>query len=253
VALPMQRAIVLAAGRGSRLVSEADLPKPLKPIASVPLIVRILRTLQSEGIGEAVVVVGDRGDAIRSALASLPPPRISLVFVDNPDFAKKNGVSLLAARELVDRECLLTMADHLYSPEIVRRLQRFDLPEGACALAVDHDIPRCFDLDDATKVKLDGGVIRAIGKELHDYDALDTGVFRIGPVLIDELDGVYRRTGDCSLSDGVAALASRGRFFACPVGAASWIDVDTPAAAAQAEAMLLSLGDSLGHLPHPTG
>ena len=63
--VPMQRAIVLAAGRGSRLVGEQDLPKPLKQVAGVALLVRILRTLQTEGIREAVVILGDRGEHIR--------------------------------------------------------------------------------------------------------------------------------------------------------------------------------------------
>jgi histidinol-phosphate aminotransferase len=245
----MQRAIVLAAGRGSRLVAEQELPKPLKPVAGVALLVRILRTLQTEGIREAVVVVGDRGDHIRRALTSDPSLILKLRFVENLDFHKKNGVSLLAARNYIDRECLLTMADHLYSPEIVRRLQGFDLPRGACALGVDYDIERCFDIDDATKVKLDGSAITAIAKELDAYDAIDTGVFRIGPALIEELDKVYQATGDCSLSDGVFSLARRGLFLGCSVGDARWIDVDTPEAAARAEAMLRVFGDALGDEP----
>ncbi|MBM4360242.1 MAG: histidinol-phosphate transaminase [Deltaproteobacteria bacterium] len=245
----MQRAVVLAAGRGSRLVGEQELPKPLKPVAGVPLLVRILRTLQSQGIREAVVVVGDRGEHIRRALTAEPSILLKLRFVENLDFHKKNGVSLLAARRYIDRECLLTMADHLYSPEIVRRLQTFELPSGSCALGVDHDIERCFDIDDATKVKLDGLAIASIAKELESYDAIDTGVFRIGPALIEELERVYEAQGDCSLSDGVYALARRGRFLGCSVGEARWIDVDTPEAAARAEAMLRVFGDELGDEP----
>mgnify|MGYP003735254635 CR=1 FL=1 len=49
----VQRAIILAAGTGSRLVANETFPKPLKPVANVALIVRILRTLQAEGIREA--------------------------------------------------------------------------------------------------------------------------------------------------------------------------------------------------------
>ncbi len=247
--VPMQRAIVLAAGRGSRLVGEQDLPKPLKQVAGVALLVRILRTLQTEGIREAVVILGDRGEHIRRALQSEPSLLLKLKFVENLDFHKKNGVSLLAARAFIDRECLLTMADHLYSPEIVRRLQSFDLPAGACALGVDYDIERCFDLDDATKVQLDGNAITSIAKELDRYNAIDTGVFRIGPALVEELDKVYLATGDCSLSDGVGALARQGKFLGCSVGDARWIDVDTPESAARAEAMLRVFGDALGDEP----
>jgi histidinol-phosphate aminotransferase len=215
----------------------------------VPLLLRVLRTLRTAGIEEAVVITGFQGELVRRTLAAEPDLGLKLVFVDNPHFDKKNGVSLLSAAEYVDRECLLTMSDHLYSPELVRRLLSAYVPEGSCALAVDYDIERCFDLDDATKVGVEHGKIKKIAKELESYDALDTGVFRIGPALIAELAAVEASTGDCSLSDGVQALSRRGRFLATDVGDVRWIDVDTPQAMACAEAMLRVFGDSLGDEP----
>jgi choline kinase len=238
------RAIVLAAGMGSRLVARDEAPKPLKPIAGVPLIVRILRTLQAEGVEEAVVVIGWRGEQISAALRKERSLDLRLRFVENAAFEKKNGVSVLAASRWIDRDCLLSMADHLYSPEVVERLRGFDMPRGGCALAVDRAVDRCFDIDDATKVRLAGRRIVAIGKELQEYDALDTGVFRVGPALVEQLRAVYDAQGDCSLSDGIGALARQGRMYACDLDGAPWIDVDTPAAAVEAEAMLMALGES---------
>jgi histidinol-phosphate aminotransferase len=248
----VDRAIVLAAGTGSRLVSGEEYPKPLKRISGVPLIVRILRTLQDEGIREAVIVVGYLGDKLRRALVAEPSLALSLTFVTNEQYTKKNGVSLLAARPYLEGGAILTMADHLYSPEIVRRLRALDLPRGTSALAVDYDAGRCFDLDDATKVRVEQGRIADIGKEIESYNAVDTGVFRVGPELVEELAALYDRVGDCSLSDGVRALAARGRFFACDAGDARWIDVDTPVALQRAEAMLRVFGDDLGDEPAAT-
>lgn len=245
----VQRAVILAAGTGSRLVANETFPKPLKIVSGVPLLVRILRTLQSEGIREAVIVVGYRGEAIKKALRAEPSLALTLHFVDNMAYDRKNGVSLLAAREFIDQECLLSMADHLYSPEVVRRLRAFDMPKGGCALGIDYDIERCFDLDDATKVRLQGNRIVDIGKDLSDYNCIDTGVFRIGPGLIAELDRIHQAAGDASLSDGVRALAERGQFLGCDVGDARWIDVDTPEAFQRAEAMIRVFGDDLGDEP----
>jgi len=192
----VERAIILAAGRGSRLARGDDdaLPKPLRPVGGVALLVRILRTLAREGIREAVVVVGYESAQIRAALVE--PARVlglTLTFVENGHWEKSNGVSLLAAAEHLDRECLLTMADHLVAPELVRRLVRAELPPGACALGVDFDIERCFDLDDATKVRVTGSAITAIGKELDGYNAIDTGIFRINMSLAEELRGAVAR------------------------------------------------------------
>ncbi|HEX4474435.1 MAG TPA: histidinol-phosphate transaminase [Polyangiaceae bacterium] len=245
------RAIVLAAGLGSRL--SGDTPKPIRPVSGVPLLVRVLRTLEHVGIQEAVIVLGHRGDVIRRALLAAPGLGLELRFVENRDYHAKNGVSLLAAKEYVDGECLLTMSDHLYSPDLPRRLLQAELPAGACGLGVDRDVPRCFDIDDATKVVTSAGRITEIGKELEVYDAIDTGVFRIGPALIAEIEKAYEKQGDCSLSDGVRALAEKGAFFACDVGDARWIDVDTPEALERAEAMLRVFGDALGDEPGSTG
>jgi histidinol-phosphate aminotransferase len=249
----LERAVILAAGTGSRLVAQETFPKPLKQVAGVPLLVRVLRTLQGEGIREAVIIIGYRGEQIKKALLAEPSLGLTLHFVKNERYDRKNGVSLLAAKEFIDQECILSMADHLYSPEVVRRLGSFELPEGACALGVDYDIERCFDLDDATKVRLKSGRIVDIGKEISDYNCLDTGVFRIGPALIRELERLEKHAGDCSLSDGVRVLAERGAFFGCDVGDSRWIDVDTPAAFMRAEAMVRVFGDSLGDEPAQVG
>ena len=247
------KAVILAAGTGSRLrEGEAALPKPLRPVSGVPLCVRVLRTLQAAGIREAVVIIGFEGELVRRTLLAEPSLGVELTFVENPRYEQKNGVSLLAARAHINEECILTMSDHLYSPELVRRLLAWNLPSGACALGVDHDPERCFDIDDATKVAVEHGRIARIGKELERYDALDTGVFRIGPALLDELARLDAENGDCSLSDGVYALARRGQFFAVDVADARWIDVDTPAALERAEAMLRVFGDSLGDEPGAT-
>jgi len=244
------RAIVLAAGTGSRLGEGGDpTPKPLRRVGGVPLLVRVLRTLETAGVREAVVIIGHQGEAVRRALVADPSLGLELSFVENERYLAKNGVSLLAAADFVDRECLLTMSDHLYSPELVRRLLAAELPSGACALGVDYDVERCFDIDDATKVCLASGEIANIGKELERYDAIDTGVFRIGPALIEELARLDDQHGDCSLSDGVRALAMRGAFRGVDVGDVRWIDVDTPAALERAEAMLRVFGDHLGDEP----
>jgi 1L-myo-inositol 1-phosphate cytidylyltransferase len=243
------RAIILAAGTGSRLVAQDTYPKPLKPVAGVPLLIRILRNLQSEGIREAVIVIGFRGDQIKRALLAEPSLALRLQFVQNDEYDRKNGVSLLKAGAFVQGDCILSMADHLYSPELVRRVRQFEAPANVCVLGIDRDIERCFDLDDATKVRLSGSSIKDIAKDLSDYDAIDTGVFRIGPSLIRELERIRKATGDCSLSDGVRALAERGEFLGCDVGDARWIDVDTPEALQRAEAMVRVFGDELGDEP----
>jgi choline kinase len=242
---PIKRAVVLAAGFGSRLRDTDNTPKPLRQVASVPLLVRVLRCLAASGIEQAAIVLGFQADQIRDALERQTGLGLELDYVLNEQYAKSNGVSVLAARNFVGTECVLSMADHLYSPRVVDAVLSPEFPEGSCVLGVDYDIPRCFDLDDATKVRVESQRIVEIAKSLTTYNALDAGVFRIGPSLIEALESVYRVKGDCSLSDGVQALSRRGEFFASDICGAPWIDVDTPEAARHAAHLVQVLGDSL--------
>jgi choline kinase len=87
-------------------------------------------------------------------------------------------------------------------------------------------------------VRTDGGAIRGIGKGLAVYDAYDTGLFLIGPSLVQALE----TCGRPSLSDGVAALARRGLARAVDVGDAPWLDVDDARALAIARTVWTSGG-----------
>lgn len=74
-----QLAIVLAAGKGTRMKS--DLPKVLLPCLGRPMIEYVLDALQTAGVDQSLVVVGYRGDQVRTALAG----RRDVVFVEQSE------------------------------------------------------------------------------------------------------------------------------------------------------------------------
>jgi choline kinase len=237
------RAVILAAGLGSRLAGEDSVPKPLREVAGVPLIVRIIRALERGGIREIGIVIGYLGEVLKNGLSGREM-RAKLSFFDNDEYEKPNGTSLLKARDFVTGPTLLVMSDHLWSPRLLKSVASCQIGPQESALGVDYRIDDCFDLDDATKVQVQSDRIERIGKSLDRYNALDTGLFLITPALIEALDAVNGPEG-CSLSEGVAALASKGRMKAADVGDATWIDVDTPEAHAEAERLLAELGEDL--------
>jgi choline kinase len=157
-----------------------------------------------------------------------------VTFIENTEYHKHNGISALKARNELRDNFLLLMADHLFEPETARRLVSQRLEPGEVILAVDPKIGDVFDLDDATKVRRHGNFIVDIGKDIHRYDALDTGMFLCSPALFDYLEAATR-DGNCSLSDGMRQLARERRLRAMEIGLAQWHDVDTPDALAHAE------------------
>jgi choline kinase len=239
----MKRAIILAAGKGERLVNGLTFPKPLKRVAGVPLIVRAIRNLERAGVDEVVVIVGYLGDVLRSALERYRF-NTKLTFVVNDEFEKPNGTSLLKAKAYVQGPTFVLMSDHLWAPQLIGPIDAFKLGRDEAVLGIDFDIPRCVDIPDATKVFLDGERIVRISKELPEYHALDTGVFKITEALMEELEKANGPQG-CSLSAGVQALAARGAMKAISVGTAMWIDVDTPMAHTFAEECIARYGENL--------
>jgi choline kinase len=130
------------------------------------------------------------------------------------------------------------MADHIYAPAVARLVGGQDLAAADLYLATDPRVTEVLDIDDATKVRTDGGRIVDIGKQLAVYDRIDCGVFAVTGALLGALAEVRAERGDCSLSDGVRRLAERGRARVADIGGGFWQDVDTAADREHAERAL---------------
>lgn len=244
---PVRRAVILAAGMGTRLGlgpgSTSAVPKPLVPFGGRPIVLWILEALQRCGVTHVTLVVGWSGEVLREFAAAQPTPGLTLDTVDNDEWRKSNGVSLLKARDAVREPFLLLMSDHVFEDRLVAGLLAAPPVADGVVLAVDRRLAEIFDMDDATKVRTaddDRGRIVAIGKDLEPgpggYDAVDCGVFLCQPAVFDALEEARRaRGGDCSLSEGMRILAADGRFRAHDIGDAFWQDVDTPEMFAHAE------------------
>lgn len=215
-------------------------PKPLLPILGVPLLARILFSLEEAGIRDAYVVLGYEGDRVRDAISRISRLSLRIHWLYNTRWEEGNGLSVLAAREALQAPFVLTMADHVFDPAIVRRLRSVGGPPTGIDLVVDYDLGRVPDLEDATRVLVDGGErIDRIGKLLPEFNAVDTGFFLAHPILFEALEEAAAE-GKCSLSDGVQVLANRGLARARDIRGDQWLDVDTPAAAAEVERGLLA-------------
>jgi choline kinase len=105
-------------------------------------------------------------------------------------------------------------------------------------LAIDRRVTSpLIDPDDATWVATDArGRIRAIGKTIAEYDAVDCGAFLATPELAAAIAEAVAAGKSGSLSDGMQRLADQGRAATLDIGEAWWLDVDDPRAHALAEA-----------------
>ncbi len=229
-ALPL--AVILAGGEGTRLRSgRSVIPKPLVYLRGLSLAERSIAQLLAAGIERIVVVLGSEAERVCSEFERIARRRrVQIAFVVAEDWQKGNGCSAAAAAQLVgDDPFLLTMVDHLLSPEMIRQVLAD--PPGAheLTLAVDRDTDSVFDVSDLTKVETSNGRVVSIGKDLPGWSAGDTGLFYCSSKLFDGLSRAHRQ-GRFSLTDGVRECIAEGGVRAIDVTGERWLDVDTPEA-----------------------
>jgi choline kinase len=226
----ISEAVILMAGEGSRLRgSDNTFLKPFVPLLGRPLISYTLDSLIRVGIKTVDFVVGYESGRMIEQVKQFLPSDLRASFIENRDWQKQNGISLLAAASHVSKPFLLTMSDHLFDGAVVDRL--LDSSEPAFLnIAVDRKVDSIFDLEDAMKVQTSGNRITNIGKKLQHYDAIDTGLFVCPVQIFDYLERAKSnsRQSDCSLADAVQLMADDKKVRAIDIGNAWWQDVDTP-------------------------
>ncbi len=238
---PVRRAVILAAGNGDRFHNPAHESKLLLPLFGEPLLLRTIAAAHEAGVDRITVVLGYQAERVRALAERAASRHLSLSFVVNPRWRLENGISALAARAAVgDGRFALLIGDHVFDPDVLARMLRQPLDDNESLLAIDaRQVPAAV-ADEATKVRREGTKIVAIGKDLRDYDALDTGVFVCAPVLFGALEAA-QAAGDTTLSGGVRQLAWRGLMRGYEIGDARWCDIDTVSDLAAAESALAAV------------
>jgi len=169
-------AIILAAGRGSRLMPlTLDLPKCLLPIGNTTVLGMQLDTLFAQGVKSATIITGFNSHMVNAEIAGRQSgPKVKTLF--NPFFqVADNLASCWMARKAMKQDFLLINGDTLFSPELLRKV--LDAPEKPISVTIDQK--GHYDGDDM-KVTLDGDRLTAIGKTLPltETDGESIGMLR---------------------------------------------------------------------------
>lgn len=175
------RAIILAAGRGSRMENlTEDRPKCMVELHGRPLLQWQRDALSEAGITEVAIVTG----YLREQLADK-----GLHEFNNPIWDRTNMVASLARADewLQEGPCVVSYSDIFYDAEAVRQLMNSDAD-----IAVTYDpgwleiwSARFEDpLDDAETFRLDGDTITEIGNRPTDVSEVEgqyMGLLRFTP------------------------------------------------------------------------
>lgn len=231
------RAVVLAAGRGSRLQPHTDsIPKGLLPLGETTLAHRTVSILVSLGVKDVAFVVGYRREDYHAAFPS------GVRFYDNPDWEGTDQAgSLLKARAEFSDDLLVVTGDLFCPEQVYADMLALQAP---VAVAVDRS-PRPFD-DTIEKVLFEDGRIARIGK-LNVPDAQANGEFmgmtlvrkNAAPAVLRRLEAaVATNPRKAALIHAHQALIDEGGRLAYVECRGPWCEVDDEASLEKARRIL---------------
>lgn len=177
--LPAPKAIILAAGLGSRIRPLTDdVPKTLLTVGDTTILARMLTSIQDAGIDDVVLVLGYLYQKVeRVVRESFPDLRVQVVVNERYEETNTGYSLLLAAGHLEGSAFVKFDGDVVFDPEILSRL--LSSPD-ATALCIDRNIELA---SEEVKVSLSAGTrVAKVGKTVPPADAVgeSIGIEKIG-------------------------------------------------------------------------
>lgn len=236
------RAIVLAAGTGSRLGELTKTrTKGMVPVNGKRLIDYLLDFLEPSFFNEIMVVGGFHFEDIRDHISKKNLPNVRVY--ENREYLKGNIFTLITALQKFSGDSfLITNVDHIYPPAMFQKMKQSF--RGVTAMC---DSDRALG-DDDMKVKLDEKTrkIAYISKTLKQFDC-----GYIGMTYVDgEIDSIYRnaiqetllRFGEKAVVENILQVLAEEEKTApviCDLSGMGWYEVDTVEDLVSAEKNLL--------------
>lgn len=240
------KAIILAAGQGSRLGHLTDdRPKCLIEFDGRTLLDRQLDTLAANGVNDVVVVTGFRDDQIEKALQrrrdAREGPDVRTAF--NPFFKVADNLgSLFLVKHELTGDCLVWNGDTLVSKALMAKVVGNET-KGIC---VTVDRKDGYDDDDMKVIRDEGtGRLRAIGKRIAEgvnAESIGLLAFRDGGAeRFAEAIGKAMRTSEGTTIwylRVIHHLAQNGDVWTLDIKGEEWGEVDFPEDVASAQALV---------------
>jgi len=161
------RAIILAAGMGSRLEKITEkVPKALINIGGKPILSHTMNTLISNDIREFVIVTGHKAYKIREYVDE-NFDEIDVEYIHNNRYDETNNIySLYLAIKEIRAPFYILNSDIIFHPEIFLNIHSSDKKNLTISVDFRENLGR-----EEMKVKVEGEKVVAISKKLNPLDS----------------------------------------------------------------------------------
>jgi choline kinase len=220
------KAIILAAGKGTRLNGVDLKPKCLFEVGGQTLLDRQITTLKESDLNDIVLVLGFEAERIRSLCGH------AASFVINSRFAETSSMySLWLAREhLVDGFVVLN-CDVLFHPQLLARLLSSPFEDALLVDLVQQNQNHLG--EEEMKVKVSDGLVTDIRKDMDpaEADGENVGIVKFSSQgarrLVEEMDVLISGGFECEWAPrAFREFASRFPLHAISTGEYPWIEID---------------------------
>lgn len=181
------KAVIVSGGKGTRISQiYPDIPKPMIPIAGVPVLEREIISLKNQGITDFIITVQYRADVIMDYFGRGEKHNVNIqYYVETEPLG--NAGALYFLRDKLEKEFLLVNADSLFDIDI-QKFVRFHRQSEALATIIVHPNDHPYD-SGLIQCDCTGKVTKWFPKEaereLYYHNLVNAGIHILSSALLD--------------------------------------------------------------------
>lgn len=226
----VERALILAAGLGSRLAPITDdRPKSLVSVNGKPIIFKQIENLKENGIFDITVVSGYKADILKKKIFGIYP---DINIIESTDYAHTNNMysAFLGIEAMFEgneiKPFFMMNADVFFDSAVIAQMNQ---DERGNLIAVDFGRY----MEESMKVIEKDGYLIEISKQISIRDSLGCSIdvykFDVdgGKAFFDRCNFYINDKRELNLWSEVALndVLSEVFFYACPLGG-RWVEID---------------------------
>lgn len=218
----IETAVILAAGRGTRLQPYTfDIPKGFMQVGEEKLIERSVRLLKENGIKNVIIGTGH----LHEHYEKFANEHGLMTFL-SPDYATTGSFhTLIYGSSLIKGDFLLLESDLLYHSDAIKSLINDK----------EKDIILCSGFtqsNDEVYVEVEGGKLKSLSKKKEELDSVDAelvGIWKISTDLLEKLKSHHREAEDGTKKDyeiAIAQLSGDHKIDVLKLENLAWCEID---------------------------
>jgi len=226
----MNKAVLLAAGRGTRMRDlTQELPKPMLDVHGKPVLQHIVEGLRDNGLTKLLIIVGWRADVVQDFFGDGSKLGVSIQYQMQTVQDGTGRVVGLARDFAANDPFLLSYGDILVGPEIYR-----DVCAAAATAEAVVTVKRSDDVSQGGAVFLNDNFELVDLREKPKPEEptspwYNAGVYAFRSSIFKFIDNLNPSPrGEYELTDAIRALALSGRKVQAVEIAGTWVDVRDP-------------------------